>query len=56
MLVRGAIGRGWGLGLGVRMEAGPYGVPAGAYGRLPLPHDDLVRLKTDLQRLVDGLS
>ena len=25
-------GRGWGLGLGVRIAASPYGVPAGAYG------------------------
>ena len=31
-------------------------VPAGAYGQLPLPHEDLVRLKVDLQKLVDSLS
>lgn len=41
-------------GRALRQDA--LGVPGGAYCQLPLPHEDLVRLKADLQRLIDGLS
>jgi DNA-binding MarR family transcriptional regulator len=41
-------------GRGLREQAA--GVPGGAYCQLPLPHKDLVRLKSELQRLIDGLS
>ena len=41
---------------GEALRSQAMAVPAGVYGRLPLPHEDLVRLKADLQRLVDSLS
>ncbi|MCR5874525.1 MarR family transcriptional regulator [Phenylobacterium sp. J426] len=41
---------------GQALRAEAMSVPGGAYCQLPLPHDDLVRLKAELQRLIDGLS
>ena len=41
---------------GQALRAEAMRVPGGAYCQLPLPHEDLVRLKAELQRLIDGLS